>query len=562
MIQKINNRYSFRLSFVFFFFLCAYGFVLFRLYCVQIKNSAFYSQLGKNQYRTIVKINPPRGAITDRAGKFLAMNKDSIAAFCLPNQIKDVALILDFFKKHFPDKPELAEQLLTHRDKLFMYIERRLSDAKIELIKNSNLEDIHLLCEPSRYYPIASAGHIIGTTNVDNAGTFGIELLFNEQLSGTQSQYLLQKDARSGYYHFMQQLQYAGCDGKPLQLTIDSDLQFLLHEQVQETLDAFQAKEGAAIVMDPQTGHIIAMVSIPTFDPNNTKNLMMEHTKNKTITENYEFGSVIKIFGALAALDEGAVTLDELIDCENVATTYIDGRKINTVRSSIAGVIPFEQVIEKSNNIGIAKVVNRIGPKLYDHYVRMGFGKKTGIEFPGERAGFVNPPSRWSRQSIFSLSYGYEITATLLQLARAFAIIARDGVDVQPTLIMPDKPACFSKPFAPSLSRGFSLYSPLVMQQIKQILENTVLRGTAKRAQIKGYKVMSKTGTANLLENGVYTDKKGLYTCAGIVERDNYQRVIVTFIKESPLPNLYASTVAAPLFERIAEKILIHDKIL
>lgn len=548
----MNKRYTARMTFVFFVFVGAYGCIALNLYRIQVRDNDFYTQLGKNQYSTAVKIYPPRGAIVDRTGKqFLAINKDSICAFCLPKQVKNQDALIAFLKKHFPHR---VEPFFAHRDKSFMYIARRLSDEHIALIKKSGVEDIYLLSEPSRYYPNASAGSIIGTTNVDNVGMFGIELLFNDQLAGTPSSYLLQKDARSGYYYFKKQTQKEGQEGQPLALTIDSDLQFLVHEQVQEAVDQFQAKEGAAIVMNPKTGEILAMVSIPTFDPNNTKQLSMENTKNKVIIENYEFGSVIKILAALAALDEGVVTLDEIIDCENVATAYIDGRKVNTVRSSIAGAIPFCQVIEKSNNIGIAKVVNRLGPTLYDHYVRMGFGKKTGVEFFGERAGFINPPSRWSRQSIFSLSYGYEITATLIQLAQAFSIIARDGYPVRPTLLLAQKNDARSADQKP-------LYSYNVMQQVKQILENTVVRGTAKRAQIKGYTVMSKTGTANLLEHGVYNDKRHLYTCAGIVQRGDYQRVIVTFIKDSPQPKLYASTVAAPLFERIAEKTLIHDKI-
>jgi cell division protein FtsI (penicillin-binding protein 3) len=537
---------------LFFILVGAYGLIALNLYRIQIMHHDFYIRMGQSQYSTLVKINPPRAFIVDRTGKqFLAINKESMCAFCLPKQVKNESALIEFLKQYFPDR---LEHYLKHKDKSFLYIERRLTDFKIDLIKNSKIDGIYLVCEPSRYYPMASAGQIIGATNVDNVGIFGIEFLCDEQLAGTPSYYLLQKDARSGYYYFTRKTQQEGQQGEQIQLTIDGDLQFLVHEQVAETVKKFQAKEGAALVMNPDNGHILAMVSIPSCDPNDMKNVDMECAKNKVVTENYELGSVIKVFAALAALDEGVVTPDELIDCEGVATTYVDGRKINTVKSSVADVIPFDQVIEKSNNIGIAKVVNRLGPLLYNHYVRIGFGKKTGIDFPGERTGFVNPPDRWSRQSIFSLSYGYEITATLLQLACAFCMIAADGYQVHPVLIMSEDSVLKN-------NDKKRLYSPKVIQTIKQILENTVLRGTAKRAQIKGYTVMSKTGTANLLENGVYTDKKGIYTCAGIVQRGDYKRVIVTFIKESPLPNLYASTVAAPLFEHIAQKLLIHDKI-
>ncbi len=318
-------------------------------------------------------------------------------------------------------------------------------------------------------------------------------------------------------------------------------------------MEQFHAQEGAVIVMNPKNGEIIAMTCMPDFDPNNTKQIPLNHTKNRSITEEYELGSVIKVFAAMAALEEGVVTLDELIDCENVKTAYVDGRKINTVPSSVAGIIPFSEVIEKSNNIGIAKVVKRLGTSLYDHYIRIGFGKKTGIEFPGERAGFVNPPSSWSKQSLISLSYGYEITATLLQLACALCMIANNGYPIKPTL-------CITQKSTPQ--QGKPLYSSKTIATIQQILENTVLQGTAKKAHIKGYRIMSKTGTANLLINGEYSPTHNIYTCAGIVEKGSYQRVIVTFIKEVPQKNMYASTITAPLFERVAEKTLIHDKIL
>lgn len=505
--------------------------------------------LGEKQYAVRVTINPPRAPIYDRFGKYLAINKESMAAFILPNNLESPATLQPFLKKYFP---QAVNRLQRSKNSHFMYVARKLSQDQIDLITKRNEPDIKFLAEPSRFYPIASAGPIIGITDIDNHGIAGLEMLFNKQLSGKPITYFLERDARSGHFYFQRQTMIEGKQADSLSLTIDSDLQFLAYEALKKTISEFQAQEGSVIIMNPQTGEIITMVTYPDFDPNNTKNIALSNTKNRIITEEYELGSVIKIFTALAALEEGVVTPDELIDCENVKTTYFEGRKINTVSASVAGIIPFSEVIEKSNNIGIAKVAKRVGPKLYDHYRRVGFGTKTGIEFPGERSGFVNPPQRWSKQSLISLSYGYEITATLLQLAKGFCIIARNGYDLQPTLLMPPKKQSDSK----------RLYSQETINAVKQILENTVNQGTAKKARIKGYTIMSKTGTANLLVNGEYSPTKNLYTCAGIVEKDGYQRVIVTFVKEASKKNLYASIVAAPLFEHVAEKMLIRDKIL
>jgi len=298
----------------------------------------------------------------------------------------------------------------------------------------------------------------------------------------------------------------------------------------------------------------------------------------------------MKVCAALAALEEGVVTPQELIDCKNTLTTQVDGRTINTVQAH--GVIPFTDVIALSNNIGIAIVAKRLGTTLYDHYKRLGFGTKTGIEFPGENSGFVNPVDKWSKQSIISLSYGYEVSATILQLACAFCTIAT-GYKVKPTLILgsygstgsprtgaglprteentnsftmsPNQFGIDSNPFVVSLSNHTNvskLYSDESRTIIKEILEKTTLYGTARRARMKGYRVMSKTGTANMLIDGKYDPEKNLYSCAGIIEKDDYQRVIVTFVKQANKKNIYASTVAVPLFESVAERMLIHDTII
>jgi cell division protein FtsI (penicillin-binding protein 3) len=261
----------------------------------------------------------------------------------------------------------------------------------------------------------------------------------------------------------------------------------------------------------------------------------------------------MKVFAALAALEEGVITPDEIIDCKNAKTAYVEGRKVNTVHEN--GAIPFWQVIAESNNIGTAAVTLRLGTKLYDHYKRLGFTETTGIGFPGEQPGFVNHPDNWSKQSILSLSYGYEVAITPLQLAQAFSIIAHNGFMIHPRLILEPEPI-------QKKSEETRLYSEQSISAIKDILEKTTLKGTCRRARIKGYRVMCKTGTANIITNGTYNTNINRFTCSGIIEKDGYQRVIVAYIKAPCKKGLYAATVATPLFEHVAEKILINDKIL
>ena len=542
--------HSFRLrsTMIFFIFIALYGIIGINLYIIQIKHHSFYKKLADKQYHVTITQTPARGPIFDRTGNnYLAMNKDYVAAFLLPNQLKDQQSALCFLKKHFPSALKRFEH---NKDKHFMFIKRRLSPQEIEIITAENNPDIFMLSEPGRYYPLACASPIIGLTNIDNKGLLGTELLYNHILAGKPTVCRLKKDARSGYYYFKKETTIQGDSGQPLHLTIDTDLQFLVHEAVQQTVNTFKAQEAAAIIMDPQSGEILAMLSYPYFDPNNASTAHPENFRNRIITDAHELGSVMKVYAALAALEEGVVTPDELIDCQNTLTTHIDGRTINTVQAH--GIIPFTDVIALSNNIGIAIVAKRLGTKLYDYYKRLGFGYKTGIKFPGENVGFVNPPEKWSQQSIISLSYGYEISATILQLACAMCVIAT-GYKVVPVLI---------KDISNNVSKGTPLFSDAARNTIKEILEKTTQYGTARRARIKGYRIMSKTGTANMLIDGQYNTEKNLYTCAGIVEKDKYQRVIVTFVKEAQRKNIFASTVAVPLFEAIAERMLIHEKII
>ena len=524
-----------------------YAAVGINLYVIQIKQHDFYKKLAEQQYHVTITQTPLRGPIFDRTGQnYLAMNKDYIAAFILPTQMKDKKQTLKFLKKHFP---HMIARFEKNKHKHFMFIKRRLSPKEIELIKQENNPDIFLLSEPGRYYPLPSASPLVGLTSIDNKGLLGLELLYNSTLAGQPTTYHLEKDARSGYYYFKKETTVQGDLGQPLYLTIDADLQFLVQEAAQQTVNKFKAKEAAVIIMDPKTGEIITMLSYPYFDPNNPQSTNNENFKNRIITDAHELGSVMKVCAALAALEEGVVTPDELIDCKNSVTTQIDGRTINTVRPN--GIIPFTDVIALSNNIGIAIVAKRLETSIYDHYKKLGFGTKTNIKFPGENTGFVNPPEHWSKQSIISLSYGYEVSSTLLQLACAFSIIAT-GYKVHPTLIINQSASHETE----------QLYSEKSLNTIKEILERTTLHGTARRAAIKGYRVMSKTGTANMLIDGKYDPHHNIYTCAGIVEKDDYQRVIVTFVKDSQQKNVYASTVAVPLFEAVAERMLIHDKII
>lgn len=533
---------------IFGIFCLCFATVVLHLFNMQIKQHSFFSNLAHKQYHTLITYTPERAPIIDCNGTSIALNTCAISAFIAPAKIIMHDKLRTFLELYFP---QAYARYLTHQQQNFMFIQRNISDTQADLIKSYGIKEIQFVKEPHRYYPFCALAPIVGITNIDNAGILGIEYQFDSCLKGSSSSYTLQKDARSHYFYFEKQNHHVGKESAPISLTIDADLQFLVYEELQQTIKKFNAKQGSIIIMDPTTGDISAMANYPTFDPNNTQRLNMALTKNYCIAEQYELGSVIKVFAALAALEEGVVTVDEKIDCGNTKTTYIDGRRINTTIAH--GKLTFSQVIEKSNNIGIALVAKRLNEKLYTHYQRVGFGRATGIELPGEQKGFINPPQHWSKQSVISLSYGYEITTTLLQLARAFSIIANNGHMVKPRII---------KEAEHNQELSEQLYRTETIERLKEILKLTTLQGTARKARMCGYDIMCKTGTANLLENGMYIDTKNSYTCAGIVQKDTYARVIVVYIKEAASAGLFASQVAVPLFEKVAQKTIIHDKII
>ncbi len=533
-----------RLTLIFFTFVSLYFFLVINLYRVQIKQYAFFSERAKKQYGMTVTITPPRAEIYDRGTQPLALNNEALAAFIVPQKIKDKETLLPFLEEHFP---EAAKRLEKNIKSHFMYLKRRLSPEEVELIMEHTIRDIKLLKEPSRYYPISGIGPIVGITDIDNQGLFGIEMMCNNTLAGKPTTYELEKDCRSKRFYITRQTKIEGAHGTPVNLTLDSVLQFLVYEELKDHVISMGSKAGSVLICNPDNGDILVMANYPDFNPNTPEHITQEHTKNRIATDAYELGSVIKVFLALAGLEEEVVTADEIIDCENKRQARVNGLPVKTTIAN--GKIPFYDVIRYSNNIGCAKIAHRLGTKLYDHYLRLGFSQKLGI-FPGETPGRVTHPSKWSKASLTSLSFGYEISTNLLQLAQALSIIANDGYKV-PLHLLPTEQ-----------TKEGPLYSEQAITQIKEILRITVDKGASRKARINGYTVMGKTGTARLITNGKYDPRRHIFSFMAIVQKGSYKRVVVVSVKETTKQGYLASRVAVPLFERAAHKMLIHDKII
>ncbi len=541
MIKK-QRDYKIRLGVVLILFGLFFSIILIRLFLLQIYQKNFFRVLASQQYNFTVKVNLPRGEIFDRRGyELLAFNRSVPSAFILPHQFTEQKKTESFLKRFYP---VVYKKMKARPDKHFLWLDRALTADQVETLKKNGTSDVQFIDEPRRFYFSPASAHLIGFTDIDSRGISGIELEFEKWLGGKPMQLTVQKDARSKNFYFGKEIEKEGYCGKPIRLTIDKNIQNLVFDELESAVQSYQAVSGSVLVLDPDTGHVIAMTNYPSFDPNQKNIQKLDITKNFIVTECFELGSVMKAFLALAALAEGVVTLDEVFDCQG-KIAYVNGVKVENWKS--LGELSFADVIKFSSNVGTAKVAMRLGPKLYDHLKKTGFGTKTGIEFPGEREGFVNPPKNWSRSSPIVMSFGYEIMASLLQLGRAFCIFSNGGYLVNPTLLMEPK-------IKKDYSKKIKLYSDDVISKMRQILS-----GVGALHPIKGCTVMGKTGTARCASHGGYSNKEHVYTFAGMVEKGDYKRVIVTFINRPQKTHLWASEVAAPLFQRVAERMLIYE---
>ncbi|MCK4264730.1 penicillin-binding protein 2 [Candidatus Babeliales bacterium] len=537
----LTKQTKIKLLMVFFFFIFLFFLITLRLYIIQVSQTKFFKDIATKQYSTEIKIMPPRAAIYDRQGKNnpLAINKEIVSAFILPHQMSDEENTLAFLKKHFKST---YKALKNDPGKKFLWVQRNVSEKTKKFILEKNIADINFINEIHRFYPYEELAQTIGITDIDNSGIAGVELQFNKILSGEASSLKIEKDARSKRMYFTNKLLSAGHKGSSINLTIDSKLQFLVNEEIKKAVDKYEAKAGCAIIINPTNGHILSMVNYPYLNPNDESKCNQKLLKNNIVSECYEFGSVLKVFSALAALEEAVTTTDEVINCEG-KIAYIDKFKVENWKH--VEKLTFAEVLKYSSNVGIAKIAKRLGSKQYDHLTKIGFNQSTGIEFPGERSGFVPHPKKWSRPTPIVLSFGYETNATLMQLAKAFSLIANDGIPVKPTLLLSQQQ-----------QKNEQLYKHETVEQIKNILESI-----GQRYKIDGYRIMGKTGTARISEKGGYSKSRHVYSFGGIVEKDDYKRVIITFIKEPKSPYLWAAQLTGPLFKNIAEKMILYDEL-
>lgn len=526
-----------------FLFLILIGIVI-RMMHLQIIEKKELQRHGHNRSTRTEVIAAKRGIIRDRTGKPLAVTTAMSTVFVDPKQLNTTPEKWAQLLKLLQLSPQkTAERLHRYQNKHFMYLKRRVAPPIAKQLRQLKIPGIYFKTEYKRFYPHAEvAAQLIGFTNIQNQGQEGIELMYNNWLSGVDGERRVIRDLKGNVIsnETLRQPQ----PGKDITLSIDSRLQALTFQALKSAVIKDKAASGSAVILDAKTSEILAIANWPTFNPNDLNKIEKGSTRNRAITDIFEPGSVFKPFAMAAVLSSGKYQPGDVIG------TYpgryrIGGNIVRDPRSY--GEIPLHEVIRKSSNVGISRLVLSVEPEyLPDTLRKIGIGQKVGLGFPGESAGSLSAKQNWKPFALATLSFGYGVAATTLQVAQGYSILANGGKKQTVSLLKKEQ-----------LEPAQTVLDPQVASQVLQMLKAVVARGgTGVRAQVKGYEIAGKTGTARKAIKGGYADDQYTVLFAGIAPADNPKYVMVIMVDDPRGDNYYGGTVAAPVFAKVMSQVL------
>ena len=513
----------------------------------------FLQKKGNARYSRVIEVSAHRGMITDRHGEPLAVSTPVESVWASPpdveadsRQVKKLAHILGM------NAEELKNRLFdTSRD--FVYLKRQLPPDQAEQVVSLNLPGVSLQREYRRYYPAGDeAAQTLGFTGQDDAGQEGLELLLQEQLVGKPGSQRVIKDRRGRIVEETGSL-HAPKHGSDVALSIDSKVQYLAYRELKHAVELYRAKAGAVVVLDAQSGEVLALANYPGFNPNNRDNTESSAMRNRAIADLFEPGSTMKPFTVATAIETGKVYPNTVINTGNGVLT-VGNKTIHDVHPE--ATLTVAQIIQKSSNVGAAKIALAINSKtLWQSLSDSGFGEKTGSGFPGEAAGKLRDPKTWRPIEQATLSYGHGISVNLLQLARAYTIFASGGELKSVTLLKLDKLEAGVGLDGNGLdgvgANAKRIFSERTVRAMCDMLERVTLPGgTAPLAQVTGYRVAGKTGTAHKLEQGRYVDRY-VASFVGFAPVSNPRLVVAVMIDEPGNGQYYGGQVAAPVFSKV-----------
>jgi cell division protein FtsI (penicillin-binding protein 3) len=517
--------------------------LLIRAFWIQGPGNAFYEAKGVRGTQRELELPASRGKILDRNGQVIATSleaksviayNDTVPDDLSPEKVKALANLLQI------SETELRKKLKEERKQIFL--KRQVDPAVAQKIKQLEIPGIGLNNEYRRFYPEGEAmAHVVGFTNVEDRGQEGMELSREKELAGHPGQRRVVVDRLGRVVEEMAILQLPQ-NGKDLSLSIDSKIQFLAYNAVKSAVEKHQAKAGGAVVLDTQTGEILALANYPSYNPNDRKYLTGEQLRNRVLTDTFEPGSTMKPFTVSLALEKGQVQPNTQMV---IGAKYLIGPKPITDTHPY-GTLTIAQIIQKSSNIGTAKLAMNTSPQeMWDLYTAAGFGQAPKIGFPGAVAGTLHPYKKWVPSDQARIAFGYGISSSLFQLARAYTIFARDGELVPLTIER-----------SPEFKPGTPVISAKTAIEMRSMLETvTEPGGTALKAQAEGFRVGGKTGTSHKLVGKVYGNKYRAYF-AGLAPISAPRIVVAVMIDEPTKGGHYGGEVAAPVFSTIVSETL------
>jgi len=545
-----------------------------RLFWLQVVRHAEFTERAQKQQQRNIEVPSRRGVLFDRNLRELAMTVQVDSVYAIPPDIDDkpaVAHQLFALVHTDPDDTQTSEEQIAARlgsGHNSIRVARGVSGDIAGRVTALGLKGIYIQKEFQRFYPDNEiAAQVLGYVGADDNGLGGLEQRFEQQLHGVPGHMNKAMDARR---HVMGSSESDPVPGQNLVLTIDEDIQFLAERALDHAMQRTQAQNGTVVVQDVHTGQILALAIRPTFNPNNSRHTTPELLRNHAVSDVYEPGSTFKLVTYSAALEQHVTAPDDMIDCLGGKIT-IAGRVIHDNQGEHFGVIPVHKALEESSDVAAIKLALKVGQSRFYDYVRdFGFGSRTGVELPGETRGLLRPVNKWGASSIGSIAMGQEIAVTPLQLVSMVSTIANGGVYLPPHVLMPGQ-------FAPSQPGGLKampfkpgedlpnplppgahrVISTLTAAQMRKMMEGVVLFGTGNQAQLNGYSSGGKTGTAQKIDPATHTYSRSMHIASFVgIAPVNNPVIAVAVILDTPKGEYYGTTVSAPVFAEVAQRVL------
>lgn len=536
------------------------GAVIFRAYTLQIERAPALAEMAAEQHTGEVQFAPKRGTIYDRHGAELAISVDADSIWANPRHIRaaeadPLVIAARLSRLTGVDESTLVERLSS--DRAFVFVKRHVSPQLAEEVRALDLPGVYIDEEARRYYPNGRlASHVLGFANIDGVGIEGVELSFEDELRGERRRVPIVRDSRGRVVFSETYVDNTGYEGGDLTLTIDATIQRIVERELALTSSTFEASSGSIVVMDPNTGEILALANWPDYDPNAPGQFPASHRRNRAVTDRFEPGSTVKPFTVAAALAEGTIAGDEVIDCL--------GGQMEVLQYKIHDTSPHDelmlgQILAVSSNIGTAQIGMRLGRRdLFRSFRAFGFGEESGVQMPGEVGGILRPHRRWSEMDTATISFGQGMSLTSVQLATAMSVIANGGRLMQPRIARQVGPAGAVEEFLPETRRR--VVPPSIARLVADMMTSvTGPGGTGPQAAIDGFLVAGKTGTAQKADtvSGGYSDDRWLASFVGFVPAQS-PRIVISVVIDEPIIAHYGGVVAGPAFRRIGEQTLRH----